>query len=67
MIIATDATMTDAATIVRAVSGSPASAHPSSTATTGFTYAYVDTFAGVVARRSHAYAENATSDPKDRR
>jgi len=49
VINATPPRITAAATSIRPVNGSPATAQPSTTATTGFTYAYVDTLAGVVA------------------
>jgi len=39
--------MIAAATSVRAVIDSPAIAHPNTSATTGFTYAYVDALAGL--------------------
>jgi hypothetical protein len=55
--------MTIAAIAIRSVTASPASPQPSSTATTGFTYACVDTRAGVLTRSSHVYAENPTMEP----
>ena len=61
--MATPARMIAPATMVRAVSGSEAKAAPSRTATTGFTYAYVDTSDVRALRISHAYAEKPTSDP----
>ena len=50
--MATPLRITPAATTVRAVTGSLASAQPRNTATTGFTYAYVDAFAAVVCART---------------
>ena len=47
--IATPARMTAAATTVRTEMGSFANAHPSNTAITGFTYAYVAAFAALTA------------------
>jgi hypothetical protein len=52
VIKATPLTMTAAATSMRTVNASPANAAPSSTATTGLTYAYVLTRAGVLTRSS---------------
>ncbi len=54
--------MSAAATAVRAVTASPTRA-PRTTATTGFTNAYVDTRADEVTWRSHTYALNATMLP----
>ena len=56
--IATEASAT------RAVSGSDAKSHPSSTATTGFAYVCVATNVGGHRCSSHVYAVNATIDPK---
>ena len=50
--MATAAMMVQAAAMVRGVSGSCATSQPSSTATTGFTYAYVATRAGLSTRSS---------------
>ena len=61
---ATAPTITAEATIMRGVSTSPANAQPSSTATTGFTYAYVETRAGVETVSRYMYAEKAMSEPK---
>ena len=47
----------------RAVRGSPRISHPSVTATTGLTYAYVETNDVRTFRRSHRYALNPTKDP----
>src|SRR6266542_3508676 len=52
MISATAATMPAAARPLRSVSSSPANSVPSSTATIGLTYAYVETRAGVVTFKS---------------
>ena len=49
---------------VRRFSVSPANNHPSNTATTGFTKAYVPTFAALECFNSHIYAVNPTSEPK---
>src|SRR4051812_46934459 len=62
--ITTPATITAMAATVRPVSGSWANPQPRSTATTGFTYAYVATRVGAQLPSSHAYALNATIDPK---
>ncbi len=58
------ATMIAVANKVCGVSDSPASAHPRNTATTGFTYAYVDAIDNGVTRSNQVYALNATNDPK---
>jgi hypothetical protein len=55
--------MTAVASRVPALRCSPATAHPSTTATAGFTNAYVATRVGAVWRRSHMYAENVTTVP----
>ena len=57
--MATLAAITAAAAHVVAVSGSPATVHPSATATSGFTNAWVPTREGDATRSSHEYAENA--------
>ncbi len=57
-------TMKAAPAIARAPRRSSRMAHPSTTATTGFTYATVDSRAGVVALTSQPKALNATNDPK---
>ncbi len=64
---ATPLTMTAAATAIRTVSASPASAQPSSTAMTGFTYAYVLTRVGVLTRSSQMYALKAMIEPNTTR
>src|SRR5437870_8191120 len=61
----TAAIIIPAATIVPIVTASPASDQPRKTATTGLTYAYVETFAAVVTRSNQMYAVNATSEPKN--
>jgi len=55
--------MIAAATNSRAVMGSPRISHPSVTATTGLTYAYVETNDVRTLRSSHRYALNPTDDP----
>ena len=67
MISTTPLTITAAANIIRVVSGSLAITNPSSTAITGFTYAYVLTRAGVLTCSSHTYAVNATIEPNTTR
>src|SRR5690606_32228913 len=67
VIAATAPTLITAATAIRGLLGSRANAQPSSTATTGLTYAYVETRAGVLTPRSHVYAVNPTSEPNTMR
>ena len=55
--------MMAAATSIRGVNDSPATSQPRKTATTGFTYAYVETRDGGQTRSSHMYALRATMDP----
>jgi len=59
---ATPETITREATATRGESGSPATAAPTTRATTGFTNAYVPTSVGLATRSSHMYAVNPTSD-----
>src|SRR5690349_10220206 len=59
--------MTIVATQVFQPTASPASTHPSNTATTGFTYAYVETRDGEATVRSHVKTVNAMIDPKTMR
>src|SRR5882724_6707303 len=56
--------ITTLAIIVLRLSVSPANSHPSNTATTGLTNAYVPTFAALECFNSHIYAVNPTSEPK---
>ncbi len=44
-------------------SGSPKNAQPSKTATTGFTYANVETFEGVLFANNQIYTGKAINDP----
>ena len=74
VIIATPARMIAAAATVRGVTDSPAIAQPRNTATSGFTYAYVDAFAGAhrleqvdVRRESDERAERDEIHPADPR
>lgn len=59
---ATPATITADAASVAPVSASPPMAAPTTSATTGFTNAYVPTCAGGATRSSHVYAVKPTSD-----
>src|SRR5262249_31075573 len=67
MMRATEPTIATVARTIRSVIASPAKAQPSSTATTGVTYAYVETRAGVVERSSQTYAEKPRREPKTMR
>src|SRR5690606_28508982 len=64
VITTTEPMITAEAIRTRTVSGSPANAHPNSTATTGLTYAYVETRAGVDTLSRKTYAEYPISEPK---
>jgi len=55
--------MTAVASRVPGLRASPATAHPRSTATAGFTNAYVATRVGATWLSSHMYAENVTTVP----
>jgi hypothetical protein len=64
VVINATAQITIAAAIpVRIDNCSPAIAHPRSTATTGFTYAYVPSLAGETLSSSQMYDVNPISDP----
>jgi len=63
MISATEPSTMAPATTVRTVTGSERKAHPRNTATTGFTYAYVETSDVRAFRSSHTYEANPTNEP----
>src|SRR5687768_10842900 len=63
VIIATAAIMITDATSVRGPMGSSKRSQPRNTATTGFTYAYVATRAGVLCFMSQTKVEKPISDP----
>src|SRR4051795_7440010 len=60
---ATDATISVAPIMIVAVMLSSSRIHPRKIATTGFTYAYVETFEIGAFLSSHVYALYATSEP----
>src|SRR5207245_3135238 len=63
VITTTAMTMTEDARRVRRVNCSPARKYPRKTATTGLTYAYVETLAVVVFVRSQTYDEKPIREP----
>src|SRR5438874_9634663 len=63
MISTTESTTSSPANTVVPVTGSPSTAAPSAIATTGLTYAWVETTVVETLRSSHPYAEYAGSEP----
>src|SRR5204862_7613692 len=63
MVSATESTTSSPANTVVPVTGSPSTAAPSAIATTGLTYAWVETTVVETLRSSHPYAEYASSEP----